>query len=201
MRSIVRDRTTLSERSKIIVDAAKSASVGWLVDLAGSAYSAHHPPEGKKPLSEDECITTEADAIKLKKLALAKIEKSAGDGSLLKCRRFISVLYRWDDFLGNQHQERAREWCLSQSEDDKAVEKFADAFVAVSWSHGMGGFGALGDTVAVKKETISKSLSDFFDPEYFKSRVETLLSGCEEGTTMHASLTRFLVAWNTEDDW
>ncbi len=201
LRSVTRDRTSLDERSKILTDAAGSSSVGWLVDLAESAYRDYHPREGKQPETEDNCITTEGDADKLRAMALTKIEASAADGTLLSYERFIGVLYRWDELSKTGTHEKARAWCASQLENEFAIERFAEAFVSSSWSHGIGGFGGLGDTVAIRKDHVSKdNLSRFLDADDFKARVEALRDKSVPGALRHTKLKRFLDAWDSDGD-
>ena len=87
-------------------------------------------------------------------MALTKIEASASDGALLNYERFIGVLYRWDELSKTGTHEKARAWCSSQLENEFAIERFAEAFVSSSWSHGICGFGSLGDTVAIRKDHV-----------------------------------------------
>lgn len=202
MRSLTRERTSIAERSEIITKAAKSASIGWLVDLSGSAYRDYFPEDEKSPQPEENCLTTEEDATKLREMALKSIEDAASNGSLLNHRGFIRILFHWDHILGNKEHEKAQEWCRQQVDNDTALERFANAFISTSWSQGMGGIGgSLGDTVAVRNESISKSLEVFFDPADFKARVETLWATTEEGTPVHDTLTRFLEAEKNKDEW
>jgi KAP family P-loop domain len=199
LRSITRDRTTLIERSKIITDAAVEASVGWLVSLAESAYHDYHPRSGNQPEPEDGCITTESDALKLRELALKKIEATAKDGTLLSYEGLVSVLYRWDKFAETGTNEKGRAWCSEQLDNEAAIERFADAFVSSSWSHGMGGFGSLGDTVAIRKDHVSKkNLARFLEVHDFKSRVEALMSKSDPSSLRHAKLKRLIDAWDTD---
>lgn len=201
LRSVTRDRTSLDERSKIVIDAAENSSVGWLVDLADSAFRDYHPREGKLPEPEDNCITTEGDADKLRTMALTKIGYSASDGTLLKYERFIGVLYRWDELSNTGTHENSRAWCAGQLEDEFAIERFAEAFVSSSWSHVIGGFGSLGDTVSVRKDHVSKdNLSRFLDADDFKARVEALRDKSDPGTLRHTKLQRFLDAWDNDGD-
>jgi len=202
MRSVTRNRTSLEERSKIIVEAAEASSVGWLAELAWSAYDDYHPREGKSLESEENCITTQSDAAKLQNMALVSIENSATDGSLLTYRGLVRVLYHWDRLSGNEDHKKAREWCVAQIENDVAIERFADAFVSTSWTQGMGGFGgSLGDTVAIRKESVSKSLEDFFEPNIFIQRVEKLRAKLSKDAPGYSTLSRFLSARESNDDW
>lgn len=201
MRSVTRERTSLPERSKIILTAAEHASVGWLVSLSDSAYHDFYPREGKQPEQEENCITTESDAKKLRVMALEKIEASAADGKLLDYERFIGILYRWDELAETGTHEKAKAWCKDQLQNEAAIARFADAFVSSSWSHGMGGFGSLGDTVAIRKDHVSKdNLNRFFDADAFKSKVEDLIEKTDPETSSYARLKRFLDAWENEDD-
>jgi hypothetical protein len=61
--------------------------------------------------------------------------------------------------------------------------------------------GTLGDTVAVRKESVSKRLEDFFDPEDFNVRVKLHLAKSDQGTTTHTTLSRFLKAAAKDDEW
>lgn len=201
LRSVTRERTSLAERSKIIVEAAKYSSVGWLVSLSSSAYRDYFPREGEQQQPEDKRITTEADAKRLRAMALEKIESSAADGKLLAYEGFIRVLYEWDELADTGTHERARAWCTDQLQNEDAVERFAEAFVSSSWSQGMGGFGSLGDAVAVRNDHISKdNLNRFFDAEAFKGKVEALRNKSDPSSARYLKSQRFLEAWKNNQD-
>ncbi len=158
LRGLLWGRTSLTERSSIIVKAAEKASIGWLVDLSESAYRDYHPREGKSPEPEDRCLTTKDDADQLRKMALEKIVASAGDRTLLDYEYFPRALIRWDELAGNNDHKLAKAWCMERLAEDEAVEAFSKAFVSESWVTGMGGFGGgLGDTVSVKRDRVAGS--------------------------------------------
>jgi len=202
LRGLLWGRTSLTERSKIIVEAAENASVGWLVDLSESAYRDHHPREGKPPEPEDRCLTTECDADRLRKMALAKIVAVARDRTLLHYEYFPRVLLLWDNLAGNADHELAKAWCMERLAEDDAVEAFSKAFVSGSWVTGIGGFGGgLGDTVSVRRDRVSAELLQrFFDITTLRTRVEALLCATEERTARQAALKRFIDAWDTSDE-
>ncbi|WP_299846376.1 P-loop NTPase fold protein [uncultured Paracoccus sp.] len=202
LRALLWGRTSLAERSDIIVKASEKAGVGWLVDLSESAYRDYHPREGKPPEPEDRCLTTEDDADKLREMALEKITKAAGDGTLLQYEHFLRVLYRWDDLAGKDGHELAKAWCMERLGEDDAVEAFSKSFVSESWVTGMGGFGgSLGDTVSVRRDRVSvESLERFFDTTALRTRVEALLAASEDGSARHAALKRFIDAWDAGDE-
>lgn len=202
LRALLWSRTSLTERSTIILKAAESSSVGWLVDLSESAYRDHHPREGKSPEPEDRCLTTQADADKLREMALKKIEEAAADGSLLNYEFFPRALVRWDELVGSDDHKLAKAWCMERLVEDDAVEAFSKAFLSESWVTGMGGFGGgLGDTVSVKRDRVSEeSLKRFFEVETLRQRVDTLLAASEVGSPRKTALKRFVDAWDAGDE-
>lgn len=202
VRALLWDRTSLPERSAIICEAAESASVGWLVDLAESAYRDFHPREGQNPEPEDRCLTTEEDAFALRQRALEKIQEAASDGSLLQYEYFPRVIFRWDELAGNEGHDLASSWCMEQLENDEAIVAIARAFTSESWVTGMGGFGAgLGDTVSVRHDRVSEeNLNRFFELGALRARVEEVLAKSETNGAHYSVLKRFLDAWDNKEN-
>lgn len=202
LRAVLWGRTTLAERSAIVLKAAEAAGVGLLVDISESAYRDYHPRDDKPPEPEDRCLTTEADAYRLREMALEKVSEAAMDGSLLRYRNFPWVLVRWDELSGNKGHDLARAWCLGQLKDDAAVEAICRAFLSESWQTGLGGFGGgLGDTVSIRHDRVSEeSLKRFFDVKALRERLDALLLASETGSSREEILLRFIKAWEEDDD-
>ncbi|HAT86945.1 MAG TPA: NTPase [Rhizobiales bacterium] len=193
LRSLLWERTSVPERSEIILNAAESASVGWLVDLWHSAYRNYYPDDDKQPQSEERCLTTEKDVAKLQKLALEKLDFSSEDGSLINCGSLISTLYRWDELAETGTHDKAAKWFKDQMDDNDNVIRLAEIFVSSSWSHGSG------DTISVKSDYVSReSLANFFDPDEFHKRVEMLDRDAELNPEKQSILKRFLEAWKND---
>lgn len=203
LRALLYDRTSLEERSEILTRAAQSASLGWLVDLAGSAWADYHPREGKDPEPPERCLLTPEDAKKLKASALAAIERAAEEGGLLEHPGLGHLLYRWLDFSSDRG-ERLRQWTDQTLGSDYAIARLAAAFTSHSWSHGMGLHGP-GDLVAKRSDRAQvDGLEKLLDRERFRSRVEEL--ALAEGVPAEDAevIQRFLMAWRHRDehgDW
>ncbi len=150
IRALLYNRTSLAERSAIIVAAARAASLGWLVNLAGSAWEDHHPREGAALTSEDQWLTTTDDADRLREAALIDIVAAAAGGTLIDHKDLGFLLFCWRDFAAD-NGDAARAWTDAQLDDDYAVPRFTAAFTSYTWSQGIGGIG-LGDAVAKRSD-------------------------------------------------
>jgi predicted KAP-like P-loop ATPase len=198
LRALLRDRTDLTTRSKVLMSAAKNASLGWLVDLASSAWADYHPREGKEREEEENCLLTEQDAERMRRLVLQKIRQSAKDGSLLRHSDPASLLYRWRDFA--QDEGRAvKRWTTARLKEDNAIVHFAAAFTSYSWTQGMG-FAGLGDLVAKRSDRAQVSgLDSIIDKNRFRTRARIVETKLEEGSSERQTVERFLSAWDKQD--
>jgi predicted KAP-like P-loop ATPase len=191
-RSLFRDRTTLEQRSKILLEAAESASFVWLIDLANSAWGQHHQPEGKQKPFEDQIICTEEDAQKLQEMALLKIRDASRDGSLLKSRHLHWLLYRWRDLIGDAAP--VKQWTSEQIESDNGAVTIALALISTSWSQSLG-FNGLGDRVALRKDYIQvNGLNEIVDLDRLKVRLEEIKLTAPVDSEKYISASRFLAA-------
>ena len=151
LRRLILERFDLPARSAIVVAACRSASLGWFVDIAGSAYRDYHAREDKEPEREEDCVTTKEDAEKLWQEALERIRGAAKDGTFLHNRDLPVLLYRWRDIAADDGKE-VKEWIGDQLERNDGVVRLAKGFTSYSWSHGMG-FDGLGDRVSRRNTT------------------------------------------------
>jgi len=198
IRALLLERTDLKARSKILMSAMKSASLGWLVDLACSAWGDYHPREGKERKDEAKCLVTEIDAKQLKKAALKAIKHAARDGGLITHRDLASLLYRWRDLAADEGRA-ARRWTSARLKEDDAVAHLAAAFTSHSWSQGMG-FNGLGDLVARRNDRAQvTSLHTIMDRDRFRRRIEQLAKELAKGSSESAIVRRFLDAWKAQE--
>jgi predicted KAP-like P-loop ATPase len=172
IRPLLRKRTTLEERSAIVMGAAEHASLGWLADLATSMWRDYHPrKEGEEPEPADQCLVTQEDAQRLRDMLLARIEGAAADRTLFAQHDLARLLFVWRDRVGSDVVRALVNPALS---DPHVVASLADGFTGVSWSQGMGVFG-LGDHVAKRSyRANTKHIGDLMDPELFRSRIDSL---------------------------
>ena len=153
LRSILMERTSLEERSAVLLSAARSAQTYWLIDLARSAWADWNPRAGKD-IELDKALLTYWDTFKLRKLALLRLRMEASAGTLIEFGKLSFLLWNWHDFSQNGATE-VRNWTDKVIEDEEAALKLAFGFTYHTWSHGMG-FSDMGDLVA--KRTTSTSL-------------------------------------------
>jgi predicted KAP-like P-loop ATPase len=153
LRRLTNERFDLARRSAILLEAAKSASIGWLVDLANSAYRDHHPREGGEPNPDRIILLTESDTKALQMLALDAIRAAAESGVLLDHPRLAPLLFRWQELAADKGAE-VKAWTATKLEDDEAIVKIAARYTSHSWSQSLG-IGGLGDTVAKRNTRAS----------------------------------------------
>ena len=193
LRSLTRDRMTIEQRSEIYVAACQTASLGWLASFADSAWSDYHPREGRQSEPEEKCLTTAADAERLRKLLGDRLADASKDSSLLKNQDLAYLLYRWSE-LANDDGVTVKQWTAAQLAIDEAVRRFAVAFTSYGWSQGLG-IGGLGDLVARRTTRAQvKGLDRLMDVAELRRRAEEVAAG---GAS--PEVTEFLEAWRRQE--
>nr|NJM04346.1 hypothetical protein [Desulfobacula sp.] len=112
-----------------------------------------------------ECLIPEDNVEDLQKLCLEKIKTTCND-ILLNHKDLLSILYRW------RHWDKEKNWenfIKKNSEDDHNMMLLISKFISESKSNAMGDYG-----VITKKEFNYKNLSDFFDLEQMKARLDKI---------------------------
>ncbi|MDQ0301338.1 KAP family P-loop NTPase fold protein [Ancylobacter polymorphus] len=193
LRSLMRGRTTLRERSAILLSAAHAAQLGWLGNLTGSAFDDYHPGEGKSREPDDKCLLTEADTETARALFLDRIRAAALDGSLMDVPQLLRTLYLWLQFLDDDAE--IREWIALRIEEDTSLVRLASAFTTQSWSQ------SSNDLVAIRSDrAFVADLDKFMDPDRFRSNLTGLLARLEVGSDDYRTVDRFLKAWMYRDE-
>jgi predicted KAP-like P-loop ATPase len=193
LRSLTRDRTDLTQRSAILVQAARNASLGWQVDLANSAWSDYNPREGEELQSEGDCLVTESDLSKLTKLALDAIKRAAKDGTLLNHKDLPSLLYRWRNFA-KDGGAAAKRWTCARLKEDRAIARLAAAFTSYSWGQ------SSEDLVTKRSDRAQISgLDEIMDVALFRKRLEALETSLPKGSEDHDAISRLLKAWDNKN--
>lgn len=194
IRALLFDRTSLAERSPILLSAATSASLGWLVDLSESAWRNHHPSEGKAAEPEDRCLLTEADARTMRGQALGAIERAAADGTLIEHPRLAFLLHAWRRMAGDDGSA-VKSWTASRLEENRSIACIAKAFTSESWGQGVG-LSGLGDFVAKRSDRASvDGIDQVLDQDRLRARVEELASSNDVPHEDKAVVFRFRAAW------
>ena len=193
MRNLTLERMTLEERSELLMKACATASLGWLADLTRSAWNDYHPGEGKGREPTERCLTTEADAARLRTVLQQRIEAAAKDGSLVRQRSLTFLLFLWSDLAGDDGAA-ARTWTAALYGTDDGVRMLAKACTSYGWTQGMG-FAGLGDLVAKRVMHVQmKERTKIIDIEAFRKRAEDV-----HAAGSAPELAEFLEAWRHED--
>jgi predicted KAP-like P-loop ATPase len=199
LRRLLLERTSLEERSAILMRAAKSAALSWANDLHWSAFKDFHPREGKEAEPEGKCLLTEADTDTLGKTVMARILQAAEDGSLLASPSLARLLYSWRHYNDDDSSEIVK-WTSGQLADANGVSKFAAAFTTHSWSHGMGWNGG-GDRVAKRSARVhTDSLSNLFDLNALRARATEVGNDPQTPEADRKTVLEFLGAWERAEN-
>lgn len=197
IRRVLRERTTLEERSQILLAAAEAAPIAWLGNLTASVWEDHHPREGKERASEEDCLLTEADADRMRSLFLKRVTDASADGTLISTPDLIRPIYLWLHFL--EDDKPVREWMAARIEEDASLVILARELTSQSWGH------SSEDLVSVRSDRASVSgLDKMMDPEKFRANLVALQARLEEGSPEADTVGRFLIAWKHRDehgDW
>jgi predicted KAP-like P-loop ATPase len=198
LRRLLLERTSLEERSAILMRSAKSAALSWANDLYWSAFEDFHPREGKQPEPEGNCLLTEADTEILGNDVRARIRKAADDGSLLTSPSLARLLYSWRQYNDDDSSELVK-WTSAQLVDTGSVAKFAAAFTTQSWSQGMGWNGG-GDRVAKRSARVHPdSLANLFDLDTLRARATEVSNDPQTSESDRKVISEFLDAWARAD--
>jgi predicted KAP-like P-loop ATPase len=193
IRQLTSDRFTIAERTEAYLAATERASLGWLVNFVQSARRDYH--REKVPQREEDCLVTREALEPLTRRAASAIATASQNGLLLGHKDLIGILYRWRDFEGDA--QVVRNWTSMLLGDDDAVVVLARHLTSQSWSHGMGGFGSLGDRVAIPTVQAQIDGSDvIIDMQTFRASLERI----DREATIHAEklavVRTFLQAWD-----
>ncbi len=189
----MRDRTDIRQRSTILTNASQNSSLGWLVDLASSAWDDYHPREGEQPEPEENCLLTEQDLMKLVQRTLNEIKKAARSGALLEHKDLSVLLYQWRNFA-NDEGAAVKRWTSARLKEDHAVACFASAFTSYSWGQ------SIEDLVAKRSDRAQVgSLDQIMDVGKFRERLETLNASLSRESSDYQAISRFLDAWDKKD--
>lgn len=198
LRRLLLERTSLEERSAILMRAAKPAALSWANDLHWSAFEDFYPREGKQPEPEANCLLTEPDVEILGKAVKARILRAAEDGSLLTSPSLARLLYSWRHYNDDDSSEVVK-WTSEQLADTAAVSKFANASTTHSWSQGMGWNGG-GDRVAKRSARVHPdSMKDLFDLDLLRARAIKVRDDQRTPETERKEICEFLDAWERAD--
>lgn len=201
LRSILRDRTSLEDRSEILARAVETATLQWHVDFSSSAWNDYYPSHpDREPSSEAETLTTEAVAELLQGRSLELLRKAAANDTMLSAKNPARLLFDWDRLQPDGAGE-VRAYTTQALEDDTKLYQLASAFLGKSYSHGMGGFaGEPGDLVQREKDRAQvDGIDRLLDVDEFRRRLSEAIQGDVLNEQQRITVCRFLAAWENRD--
>jgi len=198
IRKLTLKRCGLYERSKIFIEACKSAQIGWLVDFTSSAYRVdspspitrcfcpawlvdftssayrdHFPRENREPEPPENCLVKRDDIFKLKDQTIEKIDLIAKAGGLISHPQLSHILFKWKDLSGDD-VDRVKDWTREQMKNDEAISMFARAFTGKNGSYDIGRMGLRDQTAIPKTKALVSGLEDVIDVTEFRKRMEEI---------------------------
>ncbi len=199
LRRLLLERTSLEQRSEILMRAAKAAALSWADDLHWSAFKHYNPQEGRAPESDANCLLTEADVEILGRDVKAEILKAAEDGSLLESPSLARLLYSWRRYNDDDSSEIIR-WTSEQLANAGSIAKFAAALTTHSWSQGMGWNGG-GDRVAKRTAKVNpEAFSVLFDLNALRAHAIEVSVSLQTSEADRIVILEFLSAWTKADN-
>ncbi|MES0028721.1 P-loop NTPase fold protein [Mesorhizobium sp. M0040] len=196
IRRLTRRRFSLEERNALYLAALEPAALGWLVDFVSPARDDYKENRQEGPTREEDCLVQKAALAPLTTRALDAIRVAATDGSLLRHKDLIYILYRWRDFLNGDSAE-VLAWTNARMSEDTSLVILARELTGRSWSMGMGGFGSLGDRVSKSNVTAQISDdSDIIDAKVFRSALEHLVAEAKPNKEDLEIVQTLLDAWD-----
>jgi predicted KAP-like P-loop ATPase len=161
MNKLLLRRFQLAERSRIVVEAAKGASLVWIADLAERCAGLK-----KKQQSNDERLVNDAAADAVVTLAIDRLKQAAKDGSLALSDDVCVLLHRWRRLAGDG-EAAGRELVKKNLGDDAFVVRLAAATISTRGVH------SSGDLVARRERSVRlDAIAQFVDVDAFLRRVE-----------------------------
>ncbi|MFG6627024.1 P-loop NTPase fold protein [Sulfitobacter sp. 1A12056] len=201
LRSILRDRTTLEERSEILARAVAAATLQWHVDFSNSAWEDYYPSNpDRDPSSEAETLTTETVAEQLRGQTLEMLRAAASNGTILSSNSPARLLFEWDRLQPDGAGE-VMSYTTQALGDDTKLYQLAVAFLGKSYSHGMGGFGGEpADLVQRENDRAQVDKIDrLLDVGEFRRRLNEAISSDALNEQQKSAISRFLAAWERRD--
>ncbi|MCI2393281.1 P-loop NTPase fold protein [Aliiroseovarius sediminis] len=201
LRSILRDRTTLEERSEILARAVTAATLQWHFDFSNAAWEDYHPSSpDRDPSSEAETLTTEVVAEQLLGRSLELLRATAANDTMLSTKNPARLLFGWDRLQPDGAGEVIA-YTTQALEDDTKLYQLASAFLGKSYSHGMGGFGGEpGDLVQRENDRAQvNGIDRLLDVDEFRRRLNEALQSEALDDRQKSTISRFLAAWERRD--
>ena len=178
-------RLPLRTRSEVLLNACRQASLGYLSRIANGAYDEHFPTEGNRSKPQTERLMTEAHAVEVNDIALARIREAKTNGSLINCPLLDRVLFLWS----RVDEGGTKSWISEVTHDNIAVVSLAKAFISLVSQD------RLLDRTMPLETALRKKLGHAVDLEQFRICANRAMSKGNLQAEEHEILRSLLEAW------
>ena len=183
-------RLPLETRSEVLLNACGQASLGYLSRIANGAYDQHFPIEGNRSKPQTERLMTEAHAVEVNDIALARIREAKTNGSLINCPLLDRVLFLWS----RVDEGGTRSWISDVTDDNIAVARLAKAFISLVSED------RLLDHTMPLETALRKNLGHAVDLEQFRTRANRAMNKGSLQAEEHKLLRSVLEAWQKQEN-
>ena len=202
LRAFLLDRTTIEQRSEILMRSMKNASLQWLSDFSRSAWEEHHPSRpDKQPTPEDKTLLTKEDAEEMREIARRQIEAAAIDGTLIDVTELLHILFEWD-VLKTDDSNEVHLFTADAIADDQKIVKLAQACLGKTYISNASTNGN-SSGVAVSSYEVDRAQIDdidrLLDRDEFRNRLILLETNSSLSEEERSIIGRFLRAWKARD--
>ncbi len=185
---LVNERYDEAGRAGIYTPAMANASLGWACDFAERCLAYFQPREGRGNIGP--AIVAENVANEYRGIALGKLRRAAGDGTLIAHGRLVTLLFDWSR-LSDEGVPEVRRWTDSQLANDDFIVAMAGVMVSVSYTQGLG-LDGMGDRVARPVARLNaETYRDVVDFAAIEQRVGELLTRPELTEAQRERLSTF----------
>ena len=201
LRAILTGRTSLEERSGILVEAMKNAPLLWHLDFSNHVWIVQRSDNGEgKTVQKTDVLLTE-DAVQfLRQRSLELVRQSVSDQSLLDCPDPAAVLFAWSN-LSTDGCDEVMAFTSDALDDDDSVVKLARAFLGKSYTRTIG-FGGGEPADLVGRETDYARVDAIhliIDTQLFRKRLTALVADDRLDEIDRDIVRRFLKAWDNHE--
>lgn len=188
--SLLSNKFTINERSKLFLEMSGTFPIGWLTEFARSSLAQYEGDENETKKSREELVTEEC-ADTLGRMTLAKIVEFSDSEEMISHSDLGSLLHMWYR-LDDSEPKKVKAWTQKQMNSDLSTLILAKTFTGESWGHGQG-IDGLDDRVSMWEFRVDiQSVSAYVDLTKLKKRVEDILERTDNAEEMTGAGENFL---------
>lgn len=188
-------RTTLPERSKIMMDVCEDVPLEWFVHISNAAYRDYFPRGNDNLTPDNDCLLTKDDAVILREKSLDRIREAATNGELEKSKSLAFLLSCWKHMVEDPPKE-VRKFCDTMLDSDDGVAKLANAYLDKMFSSTLGE-----KTVTITDIAQVSGTDAYLDIEKFRTRLDEVIQNQSLDDDSINIVKRFQTALNNHQNY